>query len=205
MAGQGERPGAEVTAILGRIVGGDRAATNDLFPLVYGELRGIAERFLKDERAGHTLQPTALVHEAYLRLVGPSDVGWESRAHFFGAAAQAIRRILTDHARSKGRQKRGGGAAGSTLEEGMLVSADAADAPDMLELDEALNRLQSLDPDKARVVELRYFAGLTGEQTAMAMGVSPSTVARHWEFARAWLRRELKKVAGGISGGERAP
>ncbi|MGD9690424.1 MAG: sigma-70 family RNA polymerase sigma factor [Phycisphaerales bacterium] len=192
MTGEPNRP-HEVTAILGRIQAGDRAATDDLFPLVYQELRSIAERFMRSDRAGHTLQPTAVVNEAYLRMVGPSDLGWESRAHFFGAAAQAIRRILTDHARTKGRIKRGGGARPASLDEHDVAGAwtDAAGEVDFVALDGALERLSRLDAEKARVVELRFFAGLTGEQTALAMGVSPSTVARHWDFARAWLRREI--------------
>lgn len=189
---------AAVTSLLGRIQSGDRAATNDLFPLVYQELRGIAEHFMRNQAPGHTLQPTAVVNEAYMRLVGPADMGWESRAHFFGAAAQAIRRILTDHARTKHRVKRGGGQRPVELDEQLAVVAGGAGAPaevDFVGLDAALEKLAALDPDKARVVELRYFAGLTGEQTALAMGVSPSTVARHWEFARAWIKREMESAA----------
>jgi RNA polymerase sigma factor (TIGR02999 family) len=199
----GESPqtaGEAVTAVLGRIQAGDRQATSDLFPLVYQELRGIAERYMRSDRVGHTLQPTAVVNEAYLRLVGPSDIGWESRAHFFGAAAQAIRRILTDHARTRGRLKRGGGARRTSLGEDAAATAPEEET-DYVALDQALDRLKTLDPDKARVVELRFFAGLTGEQTALAMGVSPSTVARHWEFSRAWLRSEM--TASGESGQER--
>lgn len=189
---------AAVTSLLGRIQSGDRTATNDLFPLVYQELRGIAEHFMRNQAPGHTLQPTAVVNEAYMRLVGPADMGWESRAHFFGAAAQAIRRILTDHARTKHRVKRGGGQRPVELDEQLAIAAGGAGAPaevDFVSLDAALEKLAALDPDKARVVELRYFAGLTGEQTALAMGVSPSTVARHWEFARAWIKREMESAA----------
>lgn len=147
------------------------------------------------ERTGHTLQATALVNEAYLRLVGTNEQGWENRAHFFGAAAQAIRRILTDHARARGRQKRGGGGRAIELDEGMLVSADEP-AMDMVALDGALVKLAEVDAQKARVVELRFFAGLTSEQTSLALGVSESTVARDWAFARAWLHREITRADG---------
>lgn len=184
-----------VTLLLDRAQRGDRTATDELLPLVYDELRALAARTLENERSGHTLQATALVHEAYLRLVGPSDVGWENRAHFFGAAARAIRRILTDHARSRGRLKRGGGAGGRVdLDEGQLVAPDGS-APDFVGIDAALERLAAMDPDKARLVELRFFAGLTMEEAARAMGVSESTAARDWRFARAWLHRELNGEA----------
>jgi RNA polymerase sigma-70 factor (ECF subfamily) len=185
------QPG-RVTILLDRASSGDAAATEELFPLVYDELRTLAASFLAHEKAGHTLQPTALVNEAYMRLVGPGDVTWDSRAHFFGAAARAIRRILTDHARSRGRQKRGGGAGRVPLEDAALVT----DGPnlDLLSLDEALTRLSVLDAQKARVVELRFFGGLTEEETARALAVSVSTVTRDWRFARAWLRREMGGV-----------
>ncbi|MBL8990574.1 MAG: sigma-70 family RNA polymerase sigma factor [Phycisphaerae bacterium] len=184
----------EVTRLLGRASGGDRKATEELFPLVYDELRALAQRHMAAEREGHTLQATALVNEAYLRLVGSGDAGWESRGHFFGAAAQAIRRILTDHARSRGRLKRGGGARGVELDEAMLTTGEEGGV-DLVALDEALRNLAAADAHKARVVELRFYAGLTVEQTAMALGVSQSTVARDWQFARAWLHRELGRLA----------
>jgi RNA polymerase sigma factor (TIGR02999 family) len=180
-----------VTVLLARASAGDQQATGELFPLVYDELRRLAAVHLAQERANHTLEPTALVHEAYLRLVGPGDVTWQNRAHFFGAAAQAIRRILTDHARTKGRQKRGGGQIRVPLES---VEGGTEPELDLVSLDDALNRLSELDPAKARVVELRYFAGLTLDQTAQAMGVSVATVSRHWEFARVWLRQELSRA-----------
>lgn len=184
---------AAVTHLLARAQRGDRSATDELFPLVYGELKELADRFLSGERAGHTLQATALVHEAYMRLVGPNQTPWESRAHFFGAAAQAVRRILIDHARAKGSLKRGGGGERVALSDVAELARedDTRGAADLLALDEALRRLETLDPHKARVVELRFFGGLTADQTAAAMGVSPSTVARDWQFARAWLHREL--------------
>ncbi|MFM9995663.1 MAG: sigma-70 family RNA polymerase sigma factor [Phycisphaerales bacterium] len=186
-----------VTLLLDRAQRGDRTATDELFPLVYDELRALAARTLDGERIGHTLQPTALVNEAYLRLVGPADAGWQSRAHFFGAAAKAIRRILTDHARTKGRLKRGGGRAGGRipLDEALVVGDDTV--PDLVALDEALERLGAMDAQKARVVELRFFAGLSVEDVARALGVSESTVARDWRFARVWLHKELGDGAGG--------
>lgn len=178
-----------VTQLLARAQGGDAQVTDELFPIVYEELRSIAARFLSGEGRPQTLQATALVHEAYLRLVGPSDAPWENRAHFFGAAARAIRRILTDSARQRGRVKRGGGAARIPLDEALVVSPEPT--LDLEGLDDALNQLAKLDAQKARVVELRFFAGLTVEQTALALGVSPSTVARDWQFARVWLSHKL--------------
>jgi RNA polymerase sigma factor (TIGR02999 family) len=191
------KPAANVTHLLDRVQRGDRQATNELFPLVYDELRQIASTFLSNERVGHTLQPTALVNEAYLRLVGPGDTTWQNRAHFFGAAATAIRRILTDHARTKGSLKRGGGAQRITLDELADLPEDSqGDAGvDLVALDAALERLAALDAQKAKVVELRFFAGLTSEQAALALGVSPSTVARDWQFARLWLKRELSDAS----------
>ena len=183
----------EVTILLQRARQGDRKATDHLFPLVYDELRAISQQFLAQERAGHTLQATALVNEAYLRLVGDHDVAWDSRAHFFGAAAKAIRRILTDHARSKGRIKRGGGAKPVPLPDEGIPIATEPDLSYIVDVDAALEALAKVDPEAARVVELRFFAGLTSEQTAAAMGVSPSTVARQWQFARVWLHREISK------------
>jgi RNA polymerase sigma factor (TIGR02999 family) len=181
---------ADVTVLLARAHGGDRQATDQLFPIVYDELRALAERFMREESKAKTMQATALVHEAYMRLVGPNQTPWENRAHFFGAAARAIRRILTDHARERNRLKRGGGASAVPLDEALVVT-QAAESFDFVGLDAALARLAALDEQKARVVELRFFAGLTVEQTALALGVSPSTVARDWQFARVWLHREL--------------
>ena len=185
---------AAVTSLLVRAQGGDRTATNELFPLVYDEMRKLADRFLSAEHDVQTLQPTALVHEAYLRLVGPSDRGWESRAHFFGAAARAIRRILTDRARSRRRMKRGSGERPLPLDLEETVGEEGPSL-DVLALDESLERLSALDSQKARVVELRFFGGLSVEETALALGISASTVARDWAFARVWLHREM-------SGGE---
>lgn len=180
-----------VTQLLARAGQGDAHATEELFPIVYDELRSIAAKFLQSEGRAQTLQATALVHEAYIRLVGPEQTPWEGRAHFFGAAARAIRRILIDHARHKGRLKRGGGMNRIPLDEALTVSAEPD--VDFIGLDGALTRLAALDEQKARVVELRFFAGLTVEQTARALGVSQSTVARDWQFARVWLSRELER------------
>lgn len=178
-----------ITGLLLRAEQGDRAATEELFPLVYDELRTLAERYMRDERSDHTLQPTALVHEAYLRLVGPEGASWENRRHFFSAAARAIRRILTDHARARDRRKRGGGRVAEPLSE---IADDSNEAPvDVVALDDALTQLTALDPQKAAVVELRFFSGLSLEDTARALGISFSTVAREWRFARIWLYREL--------------
>ncbi|MBL9032746.1 MAG: sigma-70 family RNA polymerase sigma factor [Phycisphaerae bacterium] len=188
-------PAPNVTGLLLRASSGDPAATNELFPLVYDELRRLAAQHMASERAGHTLQATALVHEAYLRLVGPGEVTWVNRAHFFGAAAQAIRRILLDHARGRARVKRGGGNAPTSLDSDGPTLSNPADRVDLIALDDALERLAALDPVKARVVELRYFAGLTLEQTALALQVSVATVSRHWEFARAWLHADMSRGA----------
>lgn len=185
---------AAVTQLLSRARQGDPSATNELFPLVYEELRVLAAKHMAGERREHTLSPTSLVHEAYLRLVGPSDTSWDNRAHFFGAAAIAIRRILTDHARARARDKRGGGASPVRLEGDSL--AGDAETIDHASLDDALTKLATLDPQKARIVELRYYVGLPVEQVAQALGVSQSTIAREWAFARTWLRRELSHSEG---------
>jgi RNA polymerase sigma-70 factor, ECF subfamily len=180
-----------VTELLVRVGSGDGAATDELFPIVYDELRVLAQRFLKGESKAQTLQATALVHEAYVRLVGPEQGTWENRAHFFGAAARAIRRILTDHARERDAQKRGGGRRPVSLDEALVVCAGEP-AADLLNLNAALEKLAAIDDQKARVVELRFFGGLTVDQAALALGVSPSSVARDWQFARVWLHRELQ-------------
>jgi RNA polymerase sigma factor (TIGR02999 family) len=186
-----------VTQLLEQAHKGSAQATNELFPIVYEELRTLAARFLHNERDAQTLQATALVNEAYLRLVGPSQAPWESRAHFFGAAATAIRRILIDHARTKTRDKRGGGRKPVSLDQAELISTEEPER--LIDFDAALEKLAAIDPQKARVVELRFFAGLTVEQTAISLGVSPSTVARDWQFGRVWLFNELR------SSGDAAP
>jgi RNA polymerase sigma factor (TIGR02999 family) len=190
----------EFTRILSALEQGDSQAAEQLLPLVYDELRRLAARSLAREKPGHTLTPTALVHEAYLRLVGKGDEPprWDSRGHFCVAAAEAMRRILVENARRKRSRKRGGG-----LERQELVEAElAAPGPreDLLALDEALGRLAVEDKVKADLVKLRYFAGLTGEQAARALGISRATADRYWAYARAWLRREMTHGDAGRPG-----
>ena len=186
-----------VTELLSAWGGGDATALDALVPLVYAELRQQARRALRREGDGHTLQPTALVHEAWLRLAGQQHARWESRSQFFAVAAQVMRRVLVDHARTRHAAKRGGHAQQVTLGDdasGALAAAaesSAMDAVDVLALDDALTRLAALDPQKARLVELRYFVGLSIPEAARALGVSPATVGREWAVARMWLRREL--------------
>ena len=182
---------SDVTRLLDAMERGDAQAARALLPLVYDELRRLAEQRLSRERPGLTLQPTALVHEAYLRLVGDGDEKrWENRAHFFAAAATAMRRILVEGARRRRRAVHGGGRRRQELDPD-LVAAPERDE-DLLALDAALAKLAALHPDRARLVELRYFAGLTGAQAGQALGVSPSTADRQWTYARAWLRREIE-------------
>ena len=168
---------------------GDQTALEALMPLVYDELRKVAARHLRGQRPGHTLQTTALVNEAYLRLIDASQVQWQNRAHFFAVAAHLLRRILVDCARTRNYQKRGGGAKPVSLAEAMIVAPERG--ADLLALDEALTRLQALNARQAQVVELRYFGGLNEEETAEALKVSVRTVRRDWNFARVWLHREL--------------
>jgi RNA polymerase sigma factor (TIGR02999 family) len=169
---------------------GDLEARDRVLPIVYDELRRQAARYLRRERAGHTLQPTALVHEAYLRLVPPRRTPWQGRTHFFAAAAQAMRRILVDHARRRASVKRAGDLTRVTLEDDMAVGGQRE--LDLLALDEALERLAALDSQTAQIVEFRFFGGLSIEETASVLGVSPTTVKRDWSLARAWLHRQLK-------------
>ena len=178
---------SEVTQLLDRIQRGDPHASAQLMPLVYTELRKLAAQKLTQERPGQTLDATALVHEAYLRLVG--DQQFTGRGHFLAAAAEAMRRILVENARRKARRRHGGGWRRQELTSDLVRGEKPDD--DVLAVDSALAKLAERDPLKARLVELRYFAGLTGEQAALALGISPSAADRHWVFARAWLRREL--------------
>ena len=173
---------------------GDSAALDKLIPAVYQELRRMADRCLRGENAEHSLQPTALVHEAYLRLIDQSRVEWHNRAHFFGVAAQMMRRILIDHAKTKHREKRGGNARKLSLDE----IANYADEPaaELIALDEALKILAEMDERKSRVVEMRYFGGLTVEETAQVLGVSDKTVMRDWNLAKAWLYQQLNRAGG---------
>lgn len=179
-----------MTALLQAWSRGDQAALDRLMPLVYGELRRQAERYMRRQSPGHTLQATALVHEAYLRLIGSEPVEWRSRAHFFSVAAKAMRSILVDHARTRRAAKRGRGALPLTLSAADFGGGQAPEL-DVAALDEALHRLAEFDPDKCRLVELRYFGGLSIEEVSEVLGTSPATVKRHWNTARAWLRREL--------------
>ncbi len=186
--GMTDRPADDVTTWLNAAGAGDAGALDHVLPLVYDELRKLAGSRLDAERSDHTLQTTALVHEAYLRLVDVPNLKWESRRHFFGIAAQAMRQILVDHARRRGAQKRGAGDF-VTLEDN--VAGIGADPTDIISVDEALRRLAVLSPRAAKVVELRYFAGFDNEETAEVLGVSTATVKRDWLSARAWLQREL--------------
>lgn len=181
----------DVTMWLKKATDGDDSAVNHLMPLVYDELRALAESYLKHERAGHTLQATALVHDAYVRLIKQEDVEWKNRAHFFAVAAQAIRRILVDHARGRLRKKRGGDRQRVQLEDDVAV-AETPDV-DLLALDEAMEQLAKLNKRQAEIVELRFFGGLGVKEVAAYMGVSPRTVDGDWGMARAWLRRAMRK------------
>jgi RNA polymerase sigma factor (TIGR02999 family) len=160
-----------------------------LTPLVYDELHRLAARHMRGERVGHTLQTSALVNEAYLRLAGNAEIQWQDRAHFFAVAAQAMRRILVDHARRRGNQKRGGGAPKIALDEALIISAERA--VEVVALDDALARLAEIDQRKSRLVELRFFGGLSIEEAAEVLKVSPGTAMRDWTFTKAWLRREI--------------
>ena len=183
-------PPHDVTALLADWSRGDRDALTRLLPLVYAELRRIAARQLGKERAGHTLQPTALVHEVYLRLVDQRRVDWQDRAHFFGVTAQIMRRILVDHARRHSAAKRGDGVRCVSVDD--VSEEPASNEIPILALDDGLRQLEKLDPALARIVELRAFGGLTIEEAAHVLAVSPSTVKRDWRTARAWLTRELR-------------
>ena len=183
----------QITVLLREWSDGKREALDELLPLVYDELHKQARRYLRKERQDHTLQTTALIHEAYLKLIDQRSVAWENRTHFFAIAAQMMRRILVDHARTRHREKRGGDdAVKLPLEEAMLIVVDEKDV-DLLALDEALNGLEAVDEQQARVVELRYFSGLSLEETAEALKISRATVARDWAMAKAWLHRELTR------------
>ena len=182
----------QVTRLLLQVSDGNRAAVDELTPLVYQELKRIASGQLRGERPGHTLQATALVHEAYLKLIDQREVSWQNRAHFFGVAAQLMRRVLMDYAKSKHRLKRGGDVHKTSLDEALVVAEDRAS--DLIIIDEALTRLEALDARQARVVELRFFGGLSVEETAEAMGISAPTVKREWAMARAWLHREMQSA-----------
>ncbi|MBC8354727.1 MAG: sigma-70 family RNA polymerase sigma factor [Planctomycetes bacterium] len=168
---------------------GNQRAAEELLPLVYSQLRAVAQQRMSAERSGHTLQATALVHEAFLRLVGPRRIPWENQAQFYTAAAEAMHRVLLDHAKSRGRNKRGGSKSYVPLS--VVDLAESGDSEDVVALHDAVCRLEDEEPEAAQVVRLRFYAGLSVDQTAEALGLSPRTVDRRWKFARAWLFREL--------------
>ena len=180
----------EVTQLLVSLSKGDQEAASKLIPLVYDELRRLARHYMRRERSDHTLQTTALVHEAYLRLVEQCETNWQNRAHFFAIAAQLMRRILLDHARACRTDKRGGEHERLPLEETLVFSPKKS--AELIALDEALNRLSELSPRQSQIIELRFFGGLTVEETAEVLGIAPKTVKRDWSVARAWLHREVR-------------
>ena len=180
-----------ITQLLIDLSNGDRNAVDLLLPVIYDELRKLAANYLRRERPDHTLQPTALVHEAYLHLVDQTRVNWQNRAHFFGVAAQIMRRLLIDHARKHNAEKRGQDYEKLSLDENIDRSVERSG--ELIALDDALNTLASFDEQKARLVELRYFGGLSIEETADVLGVTPTTVKRHWRLAKAWLYGELQR------------
>jgi RNA polymerase sigma-70 factor (ECF subfamily) len=181
-----DRP--DVTRLLQQWKGGDHEALDQLMPIVYDELRRLAARCLHSERPGHTLRATALVHEAYIRLMD-ADIGWQDRAHFYAVSARVVRRILVEYARTRGRQKRGDGAELVPLDEAVVVGPEAAST--VLDLDEALQRLTALDSRKSEIIQLLFFGGMTYDETAAALDISPATVHRELKLAKAWLHREL--------------
>jgi RNA polymerase sigma factor (TIGR02999 family) len=185
-------PKHEVTKLLIDWSNGDKAALDKLMPLIHEELRRLAHYYMSRERADHTLQTTALVNEAYLRLVNRKEVHWQNRTHFFAIAATVMRTILVDYARSRGYAKRGGGNCKTELDEAMVISQERAE--EVLALDDVLKQLAVLDPNQSRIVELRFFGGLTIEETAEVLKLSPATIKREWKTAKAWLYRELAKT-----------
>jgi RNA polymerase sigma-70 factor (ECF subfamily) len=193
----------DITQLLHRWQQGDAEATEELLPLVYGELRRIARRHLRGERDGHTLEATALVHEVYLRLAGGSELHWTDRVHFYAVAAQMMRRVLVDHARGRGAAKRGGTVIRVSLDEAR--DAGFAAGPDVVALDDALRSLEGLDPRKSRIVELRFFGGLTIEETAAVLGVSVPLVVKETRLARAWLHSQITAGTGAGAGPATAP
>lgn len=186
------RNSLQITHLLKKWSEGNQEVLDKLMPLVYDELRRQASRYLRRERANHTLQTTALIHEAYLKLIDQNQVEWQNRTHFFAIAAQAMRRILVDYARERNREKRGGAAENLPLEEAAFVVSEGKNV-DLVALDEALDRLAEFDERQARVVELRYFSGLSIDETAEILGISNVTVRRDWNMAKAWLHQQITK------------
>jgi RNA polymerase sigma factor (TIGR02999 family) len=180
-----------VTQLLIQLTGGERAVLDELLALIYGELRSLAANYLRRERIDHTLQPTALVHEAYMRLIDQTQVNWQNRAHFFGVAAQMMRRILVDHARAHNAGKRGHEYQKLSLDENIDQAFERG--AELIALDDALKLLAEVDEQKARIVELRYFGGLSVEETAEVLGVTPVTIKRHWRMTKAWLYGQMQK------------
>lgn len=179
-----------ITLLLNQISSGDNLAIEKVLPLVYDELRKISSKYLRDEKRNHTLQTTELVHEAYLKLVGNQNISWQSRAHFYGIAARSMRQILVDYARKRKSKKRGSGITNLSLEEAKYVAGEADDH--LIALDEALDRLETLEKRSSKIVELRYFTGLTIEETADILNISAGTVKKEWKFAKAWLYKEIQ-------------
>jgi RNA polymerase sigma-70 factor (ECF subfamily) len=180
----------DLTQMLIKLTEGNTEVVNEILPVIYDELRSLAGNYLRRERENHTLQPTALVHEAYLKLIDQKNVQWQNRAHFFGIAANIMRRILVDHARKHTAEKRGGAGENLPLEDELLIVSEGKSA-ELLALDEALENLAKIDPQKSKIVELRYFGGLSVEETAEVLGVSEITVKRHWRMAKAWLYGQI--------------
>jgi len=180
----------EVTLLLQAWSEGDPTAPEKLAPLIYAELKRLARRYMRRENPGHTLETGALLNEAYLRLADWKNARWENRSHFYAVAAELMRRVLVDHARARASQKRGAGVRPIGLEEGMVIAPERS--PDLVALDDAMKRLAEFDPRKSKVVELRFFGGLSVEETAAVLGVSPFTVIRDWNLAKAWLQREIR-------------
>lgn len=180
----------QITQMLLELTDGNKEVVNQILPHIYDELRKLASSYLRKERSNHTLQPTALVHEAYMKLIDQNRVQWQNRAHFFGIAAQVMRRILMDHARKHTADKRGGEFEKLPIEEEILIVSQDKSS-ELIALDEALEELAKIDPDKAKIVELRYFGGLSIEETAEVMGVSVPTINRHWKMAKAWLYSQV--------------
>ena len=187
-----EENSQQITQLLNQWSNGEAKVLDDLMPLVYVELRRQASGYLRRERSNHTLQPTALINEAYLKLIDQRDVKWQNRAHFFAIAAQAMRRILVDHARERKREKRGGAAENLPIDEALTIVSEEK-AVDLVALDEALNKLVTFDERQAKVVELRYFSGLSIDETAAVLNVSNVTIRRDWNMAKAWLHQEITK------------
>lgn len=188
--------GDDVTRLLGQLSAGNQDVADKLVPLIYDELRRIAGAQMRGERSSHTLQATAVVHEAYMRMAGEQKIEWQSRAHFFAIAAKTMRRVLLDYARQRHAERRGGdGARKVDIDAELLIADDRLE--DVVAMDRVLARLTEMDPEQGRMVELRFFAGLNVEETAEAMGISPRTVKREWRLAKAWLHRELATVKSG--------